>query len=196
VSESAVTVELAIGDPELAARVRDVLVEGGGGFCIVAAGDAPQVLVTDALDEYANRWPEGSRVLALARDIEVADALHLGATGALSADAGAALLRAAVRATALGLTTLPAALRDQIVDRPSRQEVEGDEDAPTIALTPRELQVLRLMTEGASNKAIARQLGITPHTVKFHVAAIVAKLGASGRTDAVVRGMRLGLVMV
>jgi DNA-binding NarL/FixJ family response regulator len=135
-------------------------------------------------------------VLALARDIEVADALHLGATGALSADAGAALLRAAVRATALGLTTLPAALRDQIVDRPSRQEVEGDEDAPTIALTPRELQVLRLMTEGASNKAIARQLGITPHTVKFHVAAIVAKLGASGRTDAVVRGMRLGLVMV
>ncbi|MBO0766547.1 MAG: response regulator transcription factor [Hyphomicrobiaceae bacterium] len=52
------------------------------------------------------------------------------------------------------------------------------------------------MAEGASNKAIARRLGTTPHTAKFHVAAIAAKLGASGRTDAVAKAMRLGLVMI
>ena len=60
----------------------------------------------------------------------------------------------------------------------------------------RELQVLRLLAEGASNKSIARRLGITPHTAKFHVASIVAKLGATGRTDAVAKAMRLGLVMI
>jgi DNA-binding NarL/FixJ family response regulator len=56
--------------------------------------------------------------------------------------------------------------------------------------------VLELLARGASNKAIARRLEITPHTAKFHVAAIVAKLGAAGRTDAVARAMRLGLVMI
>jgi DNA-binding CsgD family transcriptional regulator len=56
--------------------------------------------------------------------------------------------------------------------------------------------VLRLLAEGASNKSIARRLGITPHTAKFHVASIVAKLGATGRTDAVAKAMRLGLVMI
>ena len=56
--------------------------------------------------------------------------------------------------------------------------------------------MLRLLAEGASNKVIARRLGITPNTAKFHVASIVAKLGAIGRTDAVARAMRLGLVMI
>jgi DNA-binding CsgD family transcriptional regulator len=70
-----------------------------------------------------------------------------------------------------------------------------DEPAP-IELTAREQQVLRLLAEGASNKSIARRLGITPHTAKFHVASIVAKLGATGRTDAVAKAMRLGLVMI
>jgi DNA-binding CsgD family transcriptional regulator len=56
--------------------------------------------------------------------------------------------------------------------------------------------VLRLLADGASNKSIARHLDITPHTAKFHVASIVAKLGAKGRTDAVAKAMRLGLVMI
>ena len=54
-----------------------------------------------------------------------------------------------------------------------------------VDLTPREHEVLQLLAQGASNKAIARRLDITPHTAKFHVASIVAKLGATGRTDAV-----------
>ena len=56
--------------------------------------------------------------------------------------------------------------------------------------------MLRLLAEGASNKSIPRHLGITPHTAKFHVASIVAKLGATGRTDAVAKAMRSGLVMI
>ncbi len=56
--------------------------------------------------------------------------------------------------------------------------------------------MLQLLAQGASNKTIARRLEITPHTAKFHVASIVAKLAATGRTDAVAKAMRLGLVMI
>jgi DNA-binding CsgD family transcriptional regulator len=63
-------------------------------------------------------------------------------------------------------------------------------------LTPRELQVLSAMADGASNKAIARRLGISVHTVKFHVAAILAKLDADSRTEAVMKAAQSGMVMV
>lgn len=62
------------------------------------------------------------------------------------------------------------------------------------ALTPRELEVLALMAEGASNKTIARQLGISAHTAKFHVGRVVDKLDAIGRTDAVAHAARLGII--
>jgi DNA-binding NarL/FixJ family response regulator len=62
------------------------------------------------------------------------------------------------------------------------------------ALTPREIQVLALLAEGLSNKSIAVQLGISDQTVKFHVAAIIGKLGAANRTEAVRRGLRRGLI--
>jgi len=66
----------------------------------------------------------------------------------------------------------------------------------TPALTSRELEVLNAMADGASNKAIARRLGISFHTVKFHVAAILEKLDAESRTEAVAEAARLGLVML
>jgi DNA-binding NarL/FixJ family response regulator len=62
------------------------------------------------------------------------------------------------------------------------------------ALTSRELEVLEALGEGLSNKSVAARLGITEHTVKFHVSAIFGKLGAENRTDAVRRGVRLGLI--
>ena len=65
---------------------------------------------------------------------------------------------------------------------------------PAEALTPREHDVLSLVAEGLPNKAIAAALGISDQTVKFHVAAIIGKLGAANRTDAVRRAVRLGLV--
>ena len=63
-----------------------------------------------------------------------------------------------------------------------------------IELTPRELDVLALMAEGASNKMIARQLGISVHTVKFHVGSLLDKLDAAGRTDAVAHAARRGVI--
>lgn len=63
-----------------------------------------------------------------------------------------------------------------------------------IALTQRELDVLALMAEGASNKVIARQLGISVHTVKFHVGSLLDKLDATGRTDAVAHAARRGVI--
>ena len=63
-----------------------------------------------------------------------------------------------------------------------------------VALTPRELEVLALMAEGASNKLIARRLGISTHTAKFHVASLIEKLDAVSRTDAVAHAARLGVI--
>lgn len=62
------------------------------------------------------------------------------------------------------------------------------------ALTPREIEVLNLLAEGASNKTIARRLGISIHTAKFHVGSLLDKLDASGRTDAVAHAARLGVI--
>ena len=70
------------------------------------------------------------------------------------------------------------------------------EDVLTEALTAREQDVLAHVAQGMSNKAIAEALGISDQTVKFHVAAIIGKLGASNRTDAVRRAIRRGLVVI
>ena len=67
----------------------------------------------------------------------------------------------------------------------------GDADA---TLTRRELEVLALMAEGASNKTIARRLGISVHTAKFHVGSLLDKLDATGRTDAVAQAVRHGVI--
>ena len=63
-----------------------------------------------------------------------------------------------------------------------------------VPLTPRELEVLALLSEGASNKMIARRLGISVHTAKFHVGSLLDKLDAVGRTDAVAHAARLGVI--
>ena len=63
-----------------------------------------------------------------------------------------------------------------------------------VLLTPRELEVLTLLAEGLSNKAIARRLGISVHTAKFHVGALMDKLDAVGRTDAVAHAVRRGVI--
>ena len=63
-------------------------------------------------------------------------------------------------------------------------------------MTARELAVLRLVAEGLPNKTIAAKLGISEHTVKFHVNAILGKLGVASRTEAVVRATRLGLIFL
>jgi DNA-binding CsgD family transcriptional regulator len=64
------------------------------------------------------------------------------------------------------------------------------------ALTPREREVLVLLAEGATNKTIARRLGISVHTAKFHVGSLIDKLDAAGRTDAVAHAARLGVIVL
>jgi two-component system, NarL family, nitrate/nitrite response regulator NarL len=78
--------------------------------------------------------------------------------------------------------------------RSPADEVEGYEPAAVEPLTPREIDVLELLAQGLPNKAIAARLGISDQTVKFHVATICGKLGASNRTDAAHRALRLGLI--
>jgi DNA-binding NarL/FixJ family response regulator len=76
------------------------------------------------------------------------------------------------------------------------RSAHSDEGLEVEALTPRELQVLRMLADGLGNKEIAGQLNISDHTAKFHVAQILAKLHASSRTEAVAIGMRRGFVPV
>lgn len=71
---------------------------------------------------------------------------------------------------------------------------DDDDLRPREALTPREHDVLRLLAEGAGNREIAERLGVTEHTVKFHLSAIFGKLGAATRTEAVRRALRWGWV--
>lgn len=99
------------------------------------------------------------------------------------------------------LATLLAASRGLLVLDPELAGAalpDGDQPSDSLveALTPRELEVLQLLAEGLSNKAIAYQLGISDHTVKFHVNAILGKLDAQSRTEAVVRATRLGLILL
>ena len=83
-----------------------------------------------------------------------------------------------------------------ILARPDASPPGPADDVGPETLTTRELQVLALLAEGLPNKAIAERLDISDQTVKFHVAAILAKLGARNRTDAVRRAMRRGLVFI
>ncbi|MFQ3648307.1 MAG: response regulator transcription factor [Aggregatilineales bacterium] len=94
----------------------------------------------------------------------------------------------ALQALAGGLTVVAPSLLPLLANATT----EPQEVAET--LTNREQEVLRLLAQGLTNKAIARQLGITEHTVKFHVNAIMSKLDAQSRTDAVIRATRAGLV--
>ena len=71
---------------------------------------------------------------------------------------------------------------------------EAEDDPPVEALTAREREVLALLADGVGNREIAQALGISEHTVKFHLGAIFGKLGAATRTEAVRRGLRLGLI--
>jgi DNA-binding NarL/FixJ family response regulator len=88
-----------------------------------------------------------------------------------------------------------ASAADELPDGAADGLPDGN-DTVRARLTPRELEVLAAMADGASNKAIARQLGISFHTAKFHVAAILTKLNADSRTEAVMRAAQLGLVML
>jgi DNA-binding NarL/FixJ family response regulator len=106
-------------------------------------------------------------------------------------------LKAAIRAVAAGFTVIPPSLTNPVVVG-ARRPVPRDGSAPppVESLTARERDVLQHLAEGLPNRAIAEALGISEHTVKFHLASIFGKLGAGTRTKAVRLGLRQGLVTV
>lgn len=123
------------------------------------------------------------------------------AAALLPADAPAELVAAAARLIAAGYRIRPADDDAEFGDGhddagagDEAEPVQEGEEPPV--LSPRELEVLALLAEGAPNKVIARRLDISVHTAKFHVASIIAKLNAANRTDATAIAMRLGLVLL
>ena len=116
----------------------------------------------------------------------------------LPRDATSGEILSAIDAVVAGLVVLhPDALADALAGRPRREALPARAAAdPAQPLTAREIEVLGMLAEGLGNKTIAVRLGISTHTAKFHVASILAKLGAGRRTEAVTVGMRRGLVVI
>lgn len=102
---------------------------------------------------------------------------------------------AAIQAVATGLVALHPDVFDSMLSR-IRPGQQSELDPSGQILTPREVEVLRMIAEGLGNKEIASKLSISDHTVKFHISSILAKLGASNRAEAVTLGIRHGLIMV
>jgi len=171
-----ITVEVRLSGEALARRIHGWL-ENSPGFVAGAAQGARAVMIADHVPDDA----DGPIVLLVSHGEHGAWPRDPRVAARLEPDAGLVKLRIAVEAAAHGL---------------SLEETRNAGTRGSQTLTRRELEVLRYIVEGASNKAIARELGISAHTVKFHTAAILEKLGASTRTEAAMQAIRLGLVML
>jgi DNA-binding NarL/FixJ family response regulator len=145
-----------------------------------------------SLERLADLTEDGPPVVALIPgDVHTADAWIAGARGLLLREVSAERLLATLSAVARGVLVFDPELADAL--RPPRDLAPA---ALAEELTPRELEVLQLLAQGLSNKAIAYQLDISEHTVKFHVNAIMNKLNAQSRTEAAVQATRMGLILL
>jgi len=123
------------------------------------------------------------------------EAVAAGARAILPRAAPARDIVSAIKTVVAGYLVVPPGLLSPLLAQsPMLDRSLNAQERPQ--LTPRELDVIAAMADGASNKAIARRLGISFHTVKFHVAAVLAKLDADTRTEAVAKAAQLGLVML
>ena len=166
-------VAVACSDAGLQARFTALVAKSAHELVDVAA--APDAVLTDGT---ADILSPASAVAVGASDDDFG--------GLLTSDASAAQIDAALRAVAAGLTVRPA--------RPQGGNFSPMSDEPPVLLTPREIEVLSALGNGLSNKAAARRLGISPHTVKFHIESLFRKLGAASRAEAVAKGMRQQIV--
>jgi two-component system, NarL family, response regulator YdfI len=172
---------------------------------------APDVLLvegfalnTETIQQLAENLTESSQtalvVLApIPQRNVVLQAIALGVSALLPPSASLTELVAAIQAAALGLFVLhpefSAAIRGAsgslLLPDGNPESLEQDE-----RLTPREMEILGLLSRGLGNRAIAAQLQISEHTVKFHISTILSKLDATSRTEAVAIGLRRGLIML
>ncbi|MBI4197814.1 MAG: response regulator transcription factor [Chloroflexi bacterium] len=184
------------GQPGFAVAVQ---VSGGSDLLQALEDHHPDLVLWDlgwatgeALEALAEVGDAGPPVLALVGEsANAAEAWAAGARGLLPREASVEAIAAAIVALAQGLAVLAPDLTSAVV----APRITGAAPLPE-ELTPREQQVLALLAEGLANKAIANRLGISDHTVKFHINAIMGKLGAQSRTEAVVLATRLGLVSI
>ncbi len=134
-------------------------------------------------------------VALLADETSAGQVWAAGVRGLLRRVAEADQLVAALAAVAHGLVAVDPVFSELLIEVPGTSE--SARHLPLVEpLTPRELEVLRLLAEGLPNKTIAGRLNISEHTVKFHVNAILGKLGVASRTEAVVRATRMGLILL
>jgi DNA-binding NarL/FixJ family response regulator len=161
---------------------------------VEAAADAQEELLNALEDaELAQEYP----VIVLSEQPKTAwlsKALGAGVRAVLSRDVAREQLRAAVEAAAAGLVVIHPSELDTVLSATVGPSAPLDELLEP--LTRREREVLQMLAAGLANKEIAARLSISDHTVKFHVASILGKLGASTRTEAVSAGIRRGLVML
>ncbi len=161
----------------------------------------PQVVLFDLAldpdDELSGLWrlrtqAPTAAVLALSEsngDAQMLAALQAGARGCLPKTATGAELLEAAQGVVEGETILPPAATAALLE-----QLRGEGPAET--LSPREGEVLRHVAAGLTNKAIALKLGISEHTVKFHLGSAMSKLGAASRAEAVATAIRRGLISV
>ncbi len=158
-----------------------------------SAPDQESLLDELVVEEFLRAYP----VIVLAQKAPpgwTSEALHAGVRAVLPSNVSAGQLRAALEAAAAGLVVVhPSELSGVLPERAVLSAPLRELPEP---LTPREREVLQMISAGLGNKEIAARLSISEHTVKFHVASILGKLGASSRTEAVSIGIRHGLVLL
>jgi two-component system, NarL family, response regulator YdfI len=125
----------------------------------------------------------------------VARLLRIGVRAILSRESDPDNVLSAINAVYDGLVLLNTATAESLAAVYGDQPLE-DEDVVSEEITSRETEVLRMLAEGLANKEIGARLGISEHTVKFHISSILDKLGASTRTEAVTLGIRRGLIPI
>ena len=183
-----IAVAIAIADGDLRGRALRVVTGCEQRLMVAADIESADVVIADTLAAERSLPPE-LPVIVIAERRFIVDALRRGYAGALLPSFSDIKLRLAIEAAAHGLICTEAH-----VDPTFDDEADGEGSLPELTL--REVEVLQPLITGASNKEIARRLDISIHTAKFHVASIVGKLGASGRTEAVARAMRLARSMI
>jgi DNA-binding NarL/FixJ family response regulator len=206
-----VAIAIFSADPALRRGLEQTL-RGDAAVTIVGVVDDPSAVVrlieqvdavvadTPARDQVSD-WRMRRGQVAIVALIDGSDpddgiaALQAGAGAILPRSAGRDEIVEAIKAVTNGAAVLPREVLACLLEGAGDAAPDLD-DADGAKLTPRELEVLAAMADGASNKAIARRLDISFHTAKFHVAAILTKLDADSRTEAVTRAAQLGLVML
>jgi NarL family two-component system response regulator YdfI len=160
----------------------------------VEESEEESILLIDS--DNGDEPPSGAILLTHTTEVgPIQDALRAGVRAILPRTASGPEIIAAIEAVATRLTVLhPDAV--QALLNAANHSTRDLPPAPQQPLTPREIEVLRLLSDGQGNKAIAWKLSISEHTVKFHIASLFAKLNVSTRTEAVTMGVRLGLIML